>query len=174
MAFHKQQKFSVVEILLVVVFLAVLAGLTFIVLDSSSRFANARDSIRADDVQVILSAIKMEQVNHQNTVSNGFANLTKGDVYMITDGNPAQTNCQRADISCDTPVTKNFLGENYCVNLDFLVQKKFLARVPISPNGSGIWTKYLTGYTLSVNPNGTVIVRACESENTSEIQIFQQ
>jgi len=57
--------------------------------------------------------------------------------------------------------------------LEGLVTEGYLGAVPVSPNGTGTWTSSITGYTLESNATGTVQIRACESENTTEIEVVR-
>ena len=50
-----------------------------------------------------------------------------------------------------------------------LVTEGYLPEVPVSPTGATTWSAALTGYTLQRDTTGVITVRACESENTTEI-----
>jgi len=76
---------------------------------------------------------------------------------MIVNGDMA-TGCDSANDVCDVSVT----SETHCFQM---------TSAPVSPTGRVQWDRGLkdgdvgTGYTLEKEADGTVRVRACESEN---------
>ena len=85
---------------------------------------------------------------------------------MISDG-PVSLGCDDQNAHCDTNVT----ADTNCIDLSGLATEGYLGVVPISPNGSGSWDTSSTGYTLQRDASDIITVRACESENTSEIWV---
>jgi hypothetical protein len=89
---------------------------------------------------------------------------------MIVDGSMA-LGCDDNNSACDTAVT----GDTTCVSLAGLVDT-YLEDVPISPVGTITWDdgsangEEGTGYTLERETNGVIRIRACESEDTTEIE----
>lgn len=151
--------FTLIELLIVIAIIAVLAAVVFVALNPLKRFQDARDSRRAADVNAILSAVKVNQVDNGGNYLAAITALTAGNVYMV---GTAVTGC---NATCDTAVT----SATSCVDLTGLVTSGHIGSVPISPAGVTTWTAGLTGYTLSKASTGIVTVRACESENTTEI-----
>lgn len=167
---HNEQGFTLIELLVVIAIIGILVGVVFVALDPSMRFKQARDAVRQNDVQEILSAIKLNQVDNNGTYLASIAGITAGNVYMIVDGSMA-TGCDDNNGSCDTTVT----NDTACVNLAGLVDQ-YLEDVPISPSGAVTWDdgsangEEGTGYTLERETNGVIRVRSCESEDTTEIE----
>lgn len=163
MNFGKNKKgFTLIELLIVIAIITIIASVAFVVLDPLTRFRDARDSSRWSDIAAIASALKVDQVDNRGTYITQVANLTADQVYMIgTD----VANCETYDAYCDTDVAT----ATNCVDLTGLVTEGYLAAVPISQNGAGTWTAGHTGYTISRSATGAITVRACESENSSEI-----
>lgn len=153
-----------IEILIVVAIIAILAGVIFVTLDPLTRFRDARDSQRRAEVTSILNAVKIDQVDNRGSYLAAVAGTNAGEVYMITDG-AVLIGCDDQNANCDTDVT----ADTNCVDLVGLVTEGYLGDVPVSPNGAGSWTSNITGYTLQRNANGLVNIRACESENSTEI-----
>lgn len=158
--------FTLIEILIVVALIAIIAAVVFVTLNPLTRFQDARDSQRWSAVSAVLNAIKIDQVDNGGAYIAAVGNTNAGEVYMITDGAVA-AGCDDANANCDTDVT----DDDNCVNLDGLVTEGYLGDIPVSPTGAASWSASLTGYTLQRNTSGIVTVRACESENTSEIWV---
>jgi len=152
--------FTLIELLIVVGIMAILAVVIFTTLDPVRRFRDSRDSIRWQQINELLNAIKLDQLDHGGAYISAISNLATNTVYMI---GVATNNCNTFNSNCYTQV----VGNNYCVDLTGLVTRGYLTSVPISPNGNGSWDSNFTGYTLSVDSNNAVFVRACEKENSS-------
>ena len=161
---RKGAGFTLIELLIVVAVIAILAGAVFVALDPLSRFQNTRDARRASDVDEMISAVKVDQIDNGGAYLSAITSMTAGDVYIIgTDS----TACDSYNGNCDTSVT----GSTYCVDLSGLVTEGYLGVIPVSPDGAGTWTAGHTGYTLSRDASGIITARACESENTTEISV---
>lgn len=159
---RSERGFTLVELLIVIAIIAILAAVVFVALNPLKRFQDSRDSRRAVDINAVLSAIKVDQVDNGGAYIDVVTSLVAGNVYMI---GTASNGCAAQNENCDTSVT----GDTHCVNLTGLVTEGYLGAVPISPNGSGTWTAIVTGYTITRASTGILTVRACESENTTEI-----
>lgn len=164
-----QRGFTLVELLVVIAIIGILVAVVFVALDPAQRFQQARDAVRQNDVQEILSAIKLHQVDSDGTYLASVAALTAGNVYMVVDG-AMVTGCDDNNGSCDTDVT----ADASCVDLAGLVDQ-YLEDVPVSPAGAVTWDAGAadgaegTGYTVERDADGIIRVRACESEDTTEI-----
>lgn len=151
--------------------IAILAAVAFVALDPATRLQDSRDGVRSNDAQEILSAVKIDQVDNGGAYLASIAALTADEVYMIVNGAAVVAGCDDNNAACDTDVT----SDTHCVDLAGLVTEGYLASLPISPAGAVTWDAgdtigdEGTGYTLTRTANGTVTVRACESENTTEI-----
>jgi len=165
--------FTLIELLIVIAIIAILASVVFVALDPLTRFQDARDSSRWSDVAAVLSAIKIDQVDNGGSYLPAISSLTAGTVYMIVNGASMVAGCDDNNASCDTNVT----GDTNCVDLSGLVTEGYVGSVPISPTGAVTWDdgdtagEEGTGYTLERETTGILHVRACESENSTEISI---
>ncbi len=165
--------FTLIELLIVIAIIAILAAVVFVALDPLTRFQDSRDSSRWQDVSAVANAIKLDQVDNGGSYLTAIDGLTNGNTYMIVNGNMA-TGCDDNNTYCDTNVT----DDTSCVNLSGLVSEGYLGNVPISPSsGSVAWDSGSangsegTGYTLTKSSTGIITIRACESENSSEIEV---
>lgn len=156
--------FTLIELLIVIAIIAIIAAVVFVALDPLTRLRDARDSSRWSDINAIISAAKVDQVDNGGSYLTAIGNMTAGSVYMI---GTATTGCDDNNASCDTNVT----SDTACVDLSGLVAEGYLGSVPISPTGAVTWSASTTGYTLSRASTGILTVRACESENTTEISV---
>jgi prepilin-type N-terminal cleavage/methylation domain-containing protein len=156
----KTSGFTLIELLIVIAVIAILAAAVYVALDPQKRFKDSRDTRRAQDINQILTAVKVHQVDNKGKYLTAIASLTPGTVYMI---GTAATGC---DVACDSGVAG---GDADCVNLSGLTTAGYLGSVPISPNGTGTWDATLTGYTMTTSSNGIIKVAACEHENVGVI-----
>ncbi len=164
--YSDEQGFTLIELLIVIAIIAILAAVVFVALDPLTRFKDARDSQRFTDTTQILQSIKLYQVDNGGKLTPNVYAMTTGSVYMIGTGS---SGCDDNNGTCDTAVG----GDSLCVDIGEVVSAGYLPSVPQSPNGDGTWTASLTGYTLHKSATGTLTVRACESENNSEISVAQ-
>jgi prepilin-type N-terminal cleavage/methylation domain-containing protein len=170
---RRRSGFTLIELLIVIVILALLAAIAFVALDPGTRFEDARDTERQSDVSSILSAIKFHQVDNNGALLASINSATNGTVYMLVNGSSMTTGCDDNNASCDTSVT----ADTSCVNVAGLVTGGYLTSMPVSPAGAVTWDDGDTGgeegsgYTLTKASTGTITIKACESENTTEISI---
>ena len=160
--------FTLIELLIVVAIIAILAVIVFVALDPLRRFQDSRDSVRWQEVSELANAIKVYQVDNGGYYPDAVSNMATDSVYMIVDGNYTSY-CDDYNSSCDTSVS----GDSYCVNLHDLIVSSTIGAIPISPTGKKQWTESRTGYTLVRDAYGAIHVRACESENSTEIEVVR-
>jgi prepilin-type N-terminal cleavage/methylation domain-containing protein len=166
---NNEKGFTLIELLVVIAIIGILVAVVFVSLDPATRFKQARDAVRQNDVQEILSSILLYQVDNNGSHLAAVSGTTAGSVYMIVDGSMA-AGCDDNNAACDTAVT----GDTTCADLSGLVDQ-YLEDVPVGPAGSVTWDdgsangEEGTGYTLERETNGVIRIRACESEDTDEI-----
>ena len=174
------QGFTLIELLIVIGIIAVLAAATFVALNPLTRFQDARDARRRTDISAILSAAKVSQVDHGGNYSDAIKNAAASPaVHMIgtcDGGTTANEIATDATITaaCDTDPTLAA-----CLDIgsgsEGLVADGYLGALPQSPPGTITWGSVadesvdMTGYTLEKSSTGILTIRACESENTTEI-----
>lgn len=169
---HSQKGFTIVELLIVVAVVGVLVGIIFAALDPTMRFQQARAAVRQKSVNDILSALIEYRSDHEGHYPG--ANIpNSGEVYMLVDGMQKTTGCDDHNSACLTDVTQ----DTHCMNIHDLIDQEYLSSMPVSPTGKVVWDSggnagdNGSGYTVSVDTEGKVTVRACENEATTlEIQ----
>lgn len=169
----KQQStrgFTLIELLVVIAIIGILVAIIFVALDPAERFGQARDAVRQNDVQEILSAVKLYQVDNGGDHLASIDALTAGSVYMTVNGATMAAGCDDNNAECTTDVT----ADTSCVDISGLVTGGYLDDMPVSPEGEVLWDDGSaagdegSGYTISVDADGIVTVRGCENEQTTD------
>lgn len=165
--------FTLVELLIVVAIIGILVAVVLVALNPAQRFQQARDGVRQNDVQAILSSIRLHEVDNGELLSD-IANLTDADVYMAVDGIGMNNGCDDNNDYCSTNVSL----DTHCVDISDLLDDGYLAEMPVSPAGDVTWDRGEqdgregSGYTISISHDDIVTVRACENEaTTTEIEV---
>src|SRR3989344_6808242 len=149
-ALRKSNGFTLIEILVVIAIIAILAIVVFVALNPAKRIADSKDSRRSTDVGSILTAVHSYIVDNRGALptglSNGMAESQLGTAATgaaIATGGCAVTTAAALDLS--TPLAT------------------YLKSMPLDPDG----TAALTQYSIIVDDNGIITVRACGAENTT-------
>lgn len=150
--FKKQNGFTLIELLLVIAILSILGVVVFVALNPAQRFKDSRDARRTQDVDTILTAIHASIVDSKGTLPVGLtasmseAQLGTGTGCTVATGGCAVTTAACLDLS--TPLAK------------------YLKSIPMDPNGG---TAAKTNYSVVVDANGLVTVKACGTEGTVNV-----
>ena len=150
--------FTLVELLIVIGVIAVLASLAFVGLDLLARFQDSRNAQRWTDVNAILSAIKLHQVDNQGIYDSSISSLTDELYYQI--GEDDEGNC------ADTCVSPGITMEAACVDLDSFISGDYLQEIPIDPSDTNA-SYNETRYYLIKHTSGAITVAACSEEQGS-------
>jgi prepilin-type N-terminal cleavage/methylation domain-containing protein len=167
---NRNKGFTLIELLIVIAIIAIIAAVIFVALDPLKRFQDSRDSTRWQEVNSILEAVRIDQVDNGGNYGYGVrydtsnASIVDGVEYMISNATTTT--------GCNTSCSSVF-GANDCVNLNELVREGYLGELPISPNGAYAWNSTWTGYYVMRNENDSITVGACENENSSDISVTQ-
>ena len=149
--------FTLIELLVVIAIISVLAVVVFVALNPAQRLKDAKDARRTADVDTILTAVHASIVDAKGTLPAGLA-TGMAEVQLGTAASGAaiaNTNCTSvttAALDLSTPLVK------------------YLKTMPISPvSGATTYTAALTGYSVVVDANNIVTVKACGTEGTITI-----
>lgn len=147
---REKKGFTLIEILVVIAIIAILAIVVFVALNPAKRISDSKDARRTTDVDSILTAVHSYIVDNKGALptglSNGMAEAqlgTAGSGAAVATGGCAVTTAAALDLS--TPLAK------------------YLKTIPADPDG----TAALTGYSIGVDANGIITVKACGAENTT-------
>jgi len=145
--------FTLIELLVVIAIIAALSITIFVALNPAKRLQDARDDRRSTDADSILTAI------HQYVIDNGSSyptGLSAGmsEVQLGT----GSSGCVISSGGCNVVAAA-------CTDLTTPLVK-YLKAIPFDPkNGTAVSTKY----SVIVDSNGIVTVRACGTEGSSNI-----
>lgn len=150
---NNKKGFTLIELLIVISIISILAVVVFVALNPAQRFKDARDARRVTDVDTILSAIHTYIVDNKGLLPTG---LTSG---------MAETQLGTAASACTVSTGGCAVTTTACLDLSTPLVK-YLKTLPIDPNGG---TDAKTNYSIVVDTNGIVTVKACGTEGTSNI-----
>jgi prepilin-type N-terminal cleavage/methylation domain-containing protein len=154
--------FTLIELLIVVAVIAILAALAFVALNPLARFQDARNAQRWADVNALLGAIKLDQVDNGGAYHANIAAMSDNTYYQIGD----------ATTGCDTPACSNptVSMQSACVDIYGLISEGYIAALPIDSNASGV-SDAKTGYYLYKYDSGQISVGSCHEELGSNSSI---
>jgi len=148
--------FTLIELLLVIAIISALAITVFAALNPVQRLKDAKDSRRTSDVDTILTSIHQYIVDNKGALPSG---LTTGMSEVQLGSGP--TGCTIATGGCGVVSTA-------CTDLSTPLTK-YLKSVPVDPSGSPTYTASKTGYSVVVDSNNIVTVKACGVEGSTNI-----
>ncbi len=160
--------FTLIELLLVIAIIAILAAIIFVALDPLKRFQDARDARRWSEVEEVLHAIKIDQIDNRGKYLDTIAALPSGEMWMISATNTATTSC---NVNCTTGNNFVVASTSACVDISGLVDEGYLSTIPVSPTSpdlSADWSSGYTGYTIQ-RSGQYITIGACEGEGGETI-----
>lgn len=127
----RQKGFTLIEVLIVIGIIAILAAVVLVAINPARQFASARNSQRLSNVNAILNAIGQNMVDNKGTFTCGGLGLPAASTSIDNGVGSGQ------NFSCLTPT--------------------YLAALPADPSAA---SSVATGYYISVDPNGRVLICA--------------
>lgn len=159
--FIGKKGFTLIELLIVIAVLAILAGIVMVALNPMARFQDSRNARRATDVQAILSAIKLNQVDNGGDYSANIMAMTPDTYYQIgIDTTGCNTECLYPTVTLQAS----------CVDLFDFVDGGYLADIPFDPNAPGASFEK-SGYFLYKFNSGQMLVGSCHEELGSSSEV---
>jgi prepilin-type N-terminal cleavage/methylation domain-containing protein len=158
---NMKKGFTLIELLLVVTILSLLAVTVLVSLNPATRLRDTKNARRTQDVTTILSAIHQSIVDNKGSFPDGLTvGMSEKQLGNSTGGTPT---CAVATGGCSVA------GASDCVDLTTGTQNlsAYLKSIPIDPAGTPAYDASVSGYSVKVDTNGIVTVRACGSEGTS-------
>jgi len=152
--------FTLIELLIVIAVLAILAGIVMVALNPKARFEDSRNARRVSDVDAIIGAIKMFQIDNKGGYIANLDDATADMYYQIGLG----SNCN------DTCMSGNIVLQAECLDVEELTDEGYLPAVPIDP-GDNAATEDETRYYIVKKSTGTIEVGACSPELGSNTAI---
>ena len=148
--------FTLIELLMVVVIISTLAVVVFVALNPAKRISDSKDARRTTDVDSILTAIQTYIVDNSGDYPTGIsADMPESQLGIDASG------CEIATGGCS-------VTEAACLDLSTPLAV-YLKTIPIDPTGGTVYSEGKTGYSVEVDANGIVTVRACAAEGATNI-----
>ena len=151
----KKAGFTLIELLLVTAILAILATAVIMTLDAPRRLRESRDTRRQSDVETILNAVHLYFLD-QGTFPTGLS-AGMNEVQLGT----AASGCQVQSGGCNALESK-------CLDLRAPLAR-YLQEIPRDPNLRANTRTY--AYTISIDANRIVTIKACGAESAGQILI---
>ncbi|MEK7559210.1 MAG: prepilin-type N-terminal cleavage/methylation domain-containing protein [Patescibacteria group bacterium] len=156
-----QKGFTLIELLIVIAIIAALAIAVFVALNPAQRLKDAKDARRTADADTILTAIHASIVDTKGALPTGLTTSmleTQLGTGVAADCSPVTTG------GCSVAAS------TACVNLATPLAK-YLKSMPIDPTGGTTFTALKTGYSVTVDANNIVTIKACGVEGTTNISV---
>lgn len=142
----RHRGFTLIEVLLVVVIIAILAGIVIIAVNPARQIAQTNNAQRDNDVRAILDSV------HQYSIDN------RGVLP--------------AAITATATVVGSGVGQ---IDICSVLVPTYISAMPYDPTATGAaytdCTTYNTGYTIAVDANGRVTVAAPSAEVAQTISV---
>lgn len=146
--------FTLIELLLVIGIIATLLVVVFVALNPAQRFKDSRDAKRATDVETILSAVHLYIVDNKGSLPTGLsAGMSEAQLGSAVSG------CAVSTAGCAVTTSA-------CLDLATPLAK-YVKSIPIDPSLTSASTK--TNYSVVVDANGIVTVKACGVEGSTNV-----
>jgi prepilin-type N-terminal cleavage/methylation domain-containing protein len=149
----KPRGFTLIELLIIIAVIAILATIVFVALNPLARFQDSRNSRRWTDINAILNAIKLYEIDKKGVGLSDMDHMIVGRPYQIGNGNDC-------NLSCISPVLHTELD---CVDFSPLITSGYLPAMPFDPNASNASATH-TNYYVIKSDTGAITVGACTEE----------
>ena len=141
-----KKAFTLIEVLLVIVIIAILAGIVIVAINPARQISQANNAERDSDVKALLDGIHEYAIDNRGTLPTG----------ITTTATVVGSGAGQIDICSDLVPT-------------------YLAEMPFDPTATGAaytdCTTYNTGYTVASDVNGRVTVAAPGAELSETISV---
>lgn len=144
----KQAGFTLLEVLLVVAVIAILAGIVIVAINPGKNLGDSRNTQRSADVNTIINGVYQYSVDNSGTIPSG---ITSTATEICATG--ASTCTGLVDLSVLT------------------TSGKYLVAIPKDPQCATTCAANGTGYKISKDTNGRLIVTAPSAEQGKTISV---
>ncbi len=150
-----QKGFTLIELLVVIAIIAILAVVVFGEMAPATRFAEARNSRRWNDVNNLLTAVHECIVDNDGTLATCGISTSLAESQLGTCGSGGATLCAGAAAACLDLSGATLLGP-------------YLASIPQDPSDG---TAATTSYSITVDANNIVTIASCSAENGETVEV---
>ncbi len=152
--------FTLLEILLVVAAIAILAGIVILAINPAKQLADTRNAARKAAVREIKTAIEQYQIDHGHLPNR--SDWVGTDTYTICQTGQDPNDCL-GGIASENKLIKTAYADNATIFLSDLTDNgAYLTAMPVDPTSPD----ENTGYTVTKNSSGRVVVSAPLAENS--------
>lgn len=142
----RQKGFTLIEVLLVVVIIAILAGIVIVAINPGRQISQTNNAQRDSDVKAILDAVHQYSIDNRGTLPTG--------------------------ITTTATAMGSAVGQ---IDICTLLVPTYVAEMPFDPTAAGAHytdcTDYATGYTVASDAAGRVTVAAPTAELSEVISV---
>ena len=155
--------FTLIELLIVITIISALAIAVFVALNPAQRIKDANDARRAADADTILTAIHASIVDSKGSLplplTTSYTEKQIGVGVTGCDGTAGVVGvCTGIPAACADFDASNTLD-------------KYLKSIPIDPLGGTTYTANKTGYSVSVDANNIVTIKACGTQGATVVSV---
>ena len=151
---RKDVGFTLIELLIVITIIAALAVVVFVALNPVKRLSDARDARRSSNIETILTAIHQYVADNKGSLPTGLS-TGMAETQLGTSG----TACNMTQANCSIAATA-------CLDLTTPLAK-YVKSIPIDPGAT--YSAAKTGFSVTVDTNNIVTIKACGGENNQTI-----
>ena len=145
---NAQRGFTLLEVLLVVAIIAILAGIVIVAINPSKNLADTRNSQRSSDVSTIIDGVYQYMLDNNGSAPSSITTT-------------ATEICATGASSCTGLIDLSSLTDS----------GKYLVAMPSDPQCSTVCATNGTGYEISKDANGRMIVDAPYAESSKTISV---
>lgn len=154
----RRPAFTLIELLVVIAIISALAVVVFSALNPVKRIQDANDDRRITDADSILTSIHQYIVDNKGSLPTGLS-TGMAETQLGTGG----SGCAIATGGCSVVAAA-------CVDLT-TPMVKYLKTIPIDPLGAATYTAAKTGYSVTVDANNIVTIKACGVQGSTNISV---
>jgi prepilin-type N-terminal cleavage/methylation domain-containing protein len=156
--------FTLIELIIVIAVIALLAAATFVAINPAKRVGDANNAKRWSDITAIADAYQAYIADNSGTAPTS---TTAGVTYSI-----ATTTGGTANLSICIGATGNATDTAQYIDLSALVTAGYIGQIPTDPSYVA-GDLYNTGYYFYRESTGKMIVGACETYNTTNVEVVR-
>lgn len=156
----QKKGFTLIELLIVVAIIAILAALAFVALNPLERFQDAHNAQRWSDVNAVIQAIKLYQLDNNGAHLGDIDDLTAALYYQVGTGDSCNDTCSNPTVVLQTD----------CVDLTGLVDAGYIPSVPIDPSDTNAGADETRYYIMKAS-TGVITIGACSEQQGSDSSV---